>query len=261
MSEATESAPLSPLALCSPDECFSHPGFSSWPRTPDEKSTHPGYSAPGEGALSVASAKGERYMYNLIFEISRKGRSAKSQWPSKVLAECDDIPAEMLRKDVPNLPETSELQVVRHYTNLSRKNFSIDTHFYPLGSCTMKYNPRGVRALASLDGFLNHHPLSLDENSQGYMACAYELQEMLKSVTGMKAAALAPMAGAQGEFAGVAMIAAYHRARNDFARDEILVPDAAHGTNPASAVQCGFKVHEIPTGADGNVDIEALKKV
>ncbi len=199
-------------------------------------------------------------MSGLIFEISRKGRSAKAQWPSVVTKECDDIPASLLRQDVPNLPETSELQVVRHYTNLSRKNFSIDTHFYPLGSCTMKYNPRGVRALASLDGFLNHHPLSLEENSQGYMACAYELQEMLKTVTGMKGAALSPMAGAQGEFAGVAMIHAYHRARNDFARDEILVPDAAHGTNPASAVQCGFKVHEIPTGADGNVDIEALKK-
>jgi glycine dehydrogenase subunit 2 len=200
-------------------------------------------------------------MSGLIFELSRKGRSAKSQWPSAEKIACDDIPASLLRADVPNLPETSELQVVRHYTNLSRKNFSIDTHFYPLGSCTMKYNPRGVRALASLDGFLQHHPLSLDENSQGFMACAYELQEILQSVTGMKGAALSPMAGAQGEFAGVAMIHAYHRARNDLERDEILVPDAAHGTNPASAVQCGFKVHEIPTGADGNVDIEALKKV
>lgn len=200
-------------------------------------------------------------MSGLIFENSRKGRSAKSQWPTELQQTCDDIPASMLRKDVPNLPETSELQVVRHYTNLSRKNFSIDTHFYPLGSCTMKYNPRGVRALASLEGFLNHHPLSLDENSQGFMACAYELQEILKKVTGMKGAALSPMAGAQGEFAGVAMIHAYHRARNDLARDEILVPDAAHGTNPASAVQCGYKVHEIPTGPDGNVDIEALKKV
>jgi glycine dehydrogenase subunit 2 len=198
-------------------------------------------------------------MSGLIFEISRKGRSAKSQWPTETAPACDDIPASLLRSDVPDLPETSELQVVRHYTNLSRKNFSIDTHFYPLGSCTMKYNPRGVRALAGLEGFLQHHPLSLDENSQGYLACAYELQEILKSVTGMKGAALSPMAGAQGEFAGVAMIHAYHRARNDLERDEILVPDAAHGTNPASAVQCGFKVREIPTGADGNVDIEALK--
>lgn len=205
-------------------------------------------------------------MSGLIFEISRQGRSAKSQWPShmgpaEIKKACDDIPASLLRTDIPMLPETSELQVVRHYTNLSRKNFSIDTHFYPLGSCTMKYNPRGVRALASLDGFLQHHPLSLPENSQGFMACVYELQEILQAVTGMKGAALSPMAGAQGEFAGVAMIHAYHRARGDLARDEILVPDAAHGTNPASAVQCGYKVHEIPTGADGNVDIEALKAV
>ncbi|MBX3708675.1 MAG: aminomethyl-transferring glycine dehydrogenase subunit GcvPB [Gammaproteobacteria bacterium] len=198
-------------------------------------------------------------MSGLIFEKSRSGRYAKAQWPTQAAKACDDIPASLLRVDLPRLPETSELQVVRHYTNLSKKNFSIDTHFYPLGSCTMKYNPRGVHRLASLEGFLQHHPLSLEENSQGFMACAYELQEILKAVTGMKGAALSPMAGAQGEFAGVAMIHAYHRARHDLARDEILVPDAAHGTNPASAVQCGYKVREIPTAADGNVDIAALK--
>jgi glycine dehydrogenase subunit 2 len=198
-------------------------------------------------------------MSGLIFEKSRQGRLAKAQWPSQKPEDCSDIPASLLRTDVPRLPEVSELQVVRHYTNLSKKNFSIDTHFYPLGSCTMKYNPRGVHRLASLEGFLQHHPLSLEENSQGYMACAYELQEILKTVTGMKGAALSPMAGAQGEFAGVAMIHAYHRSRNDLERNEILVPDAAHGTNPASAVQCGYKVREIPTGRDGNVDIEALK--
>ncbi len=202
-------------------------------------------------------------MSRLIFDISREGRYAKSQWPSACLPQkkiaCTDIPAALLRTKAPRLPQVSELQVVRHYTNLSKKNFSIDTHFYPLGSCTMKYNPRGVHALASLDGFLHHHPLSREENSQGFMCCAYELQEILQTVTGMKGAALSPMAGAQGEFAGVAMIAAYHRDRNDLARDEILVPDAAHGTNPASAVQCGFKVREIPTDCDGNVDIAALK--
>lgn len=198
-------------------------------------------------------------MSGLIFEESRKGRYAKAQWSSKAPEACGDIPASMLRTDVPNLPEVSELQVVRHFTNLSKKNFSIDTHFYPLGSCTMKYNPRGVHRLASLDGFLQHHPLSLEENSQGYLACAYELQEILKSVTGMKGTALSPMAGAQGEFVGVAMIHAYHRARNDLERNEILVPDAAHGTNPASAVQCGYKVREIPTDREGNVDLEALR--
>lgn len=203
-------------------------------------------------------------MPGLIFEESRQGRIAKAQWPQddsfkSVEMECADIPAELLRVNLPALPEVSELQVVRHYTNLSKKNFSIDTHFYPLGSCTMKYNPRGVHKLASLEGFLNHHPLSLEENSQGYLACVYELQEILQAVTGMQGAALSPMAGAQGEFAGVAMIRAYHEARGDIDRDEILVPDAAHGTNPASAVQCGFKVREIPTCSKGNVDIDALK--
>lgn len=195
----------------------------------------------------------------LIFKESKSGRYAKAQWPDQVADECSDIPASLLRQDIPCLPEVSELQAVRHYTNLSKKNFSIDTHFYPLGSCTMKYNPRGVHKLAFLDGFLDHHPLSLEENSQGFMACAYDLQEILKSVTGMKGAALSPMAGAQGEFAGVAMIRAYHLDRNDLERDEMLVPDAAHGTNPASAVQCGFKVREIPTDAEGDVDLEALK--
>lgn len=197
-------------------------------------------------------------MSELIFELSQSGRHAKAQTPRQV-NELDSLPAHLLRKDKPNLPEVSELQVVRHFTNLSRRNFSIDTHFYPLGSCTMKYNPRGVHRLAMLEGFLNHHPLSLDIHSQGFMACAFELQEILKAVTGMRGVSLTPMAGAQGEFAGVAMIRAYHRARGDTARNEILVPDAAHGTNPASAVQCGYKVREIPTQMDGNVDIDALK--
>lgn len=200
-----------------------------------------------------------REVSSLIFDESRTGRGAKAQWPTLSCAACDDIPSALLRKNIPVLPEISELQVVRHFTNLSKKNFSIDTHFYPLGSCTMKYNPRGVNRMAFIDGFINHHPLALEENSQGVMACIYDLQEILKTVTGMKGAALSPMAGAQGEFAGVAMIRAYHLARGDSARDEILVPDAAHGTNPASAVQCGFKVREIPTGADGNIDIEALR--
>jgi glycine dehydrogenase subunit 2 len=197
-------------------------------------------------------------MSTLIFEQSQQGRSAAAQLPRELNQKLD-IPAHLLRQDQPLLPEVSELQVVRHYTRLSRRNFSIDTQFYPLGSCTMKYNPRGVHRLAFLDGFLNHHPLSLDVHSQGFMACAYDLQEILKTVTGMKGVSLTPMAGAQGEFAGVAMIRAYHEGRGDVARNEILVPDAAHGTNPASAVQCGYKVREIPTDTDGNVDIEALR--
>ena len=197
-------------------------------------------------------------MSKLIFEQSHDGRCASAQIP-KIHARKIDIPTQLLRQDEPLLPEVSELQVVRHYTKLSRRNFSIDTQFYPLGSCTMKYNPRGVHRLAMLDGFSNHHPLSLEIHSQGFMSCAYELQEILKTITGMRGASLTPMAGAQGEFAGVAMIRAYHRFRNDTARDEILVPDAAHGTNPATAAQCGYKVREIPTDADGNVNIESLR--
>lgn len=200
-------------------------------------------------------------MSRLIFQESRKGRFAKAQFPTETLDDAilSDIPNALLRSDPPHLPEVSELQVVRHFTRLSQQNFSIDTHFYPLGSCTMKYNPRGVHQVAFLPGFLQHHPLALDINSQGFMACVYELQEILQTLTGMKGAALSPMAGAQGEFAGCAMIDAYHRARGDTERTEILVPDAAHGTNPASAYQCGFKVCEIKTDADGNVDIEALR--
>lgn len=197
-------------------------------------------------------------MSRLIFAESRANRGAVSQWPGSI-PPCDDIDPSLLRSSKPGLPEVSELQAVRHYTQLSKLNFSIDTHFYPLGSCTMKYNPRGVNKMAFLEGFLQHHPLSLEEHSQGFMACAYELQEILQTVTGMKGAALSPMAGAQGEFAGVAMIRAYHAARQDVQRTEMLVPDAAHGTNPASAVQCGFKVREIPTDVNGNVDIAALK--
>ena len=124
-------------------------------------------------------------MSELIFEQSHQGRFAKAQAPAET-ASLSNIPKEFLRTDTPLLPEVSELQVVRHFTKLSKKNFSIDTQFYPLGSCTMKYNPRGVARLALLDGFANHHPLSLDTHSQGFMSCAYELQEILKSITGMQ---------------------------------------------------------------------------
>lgn len=199
-------------------------------------------------------------MSELIFDLSNAGRYAKAQAP-KASGKTIDIPKAFLRQDLPFLPEVSELQVVRHYTKLSRKNFSIDTQFYPLGSCTMKYNPRGVHRLAMLEGFLNRHPAALNVHSQGYMECAYALQEILKAMTGMRGVSLTPMAGAQGEFAGVAMIRAYHQSRNDHARTEILVPDAAHGTNPATAAQCGYTVREIPTDADGNVNIESLRAV
>ncbi|MDH5613102.1 MAG: aminomethyl-transferring glycine dehydrogenase subunit GcvPB [Gammaproteobacteria bacterium] len=195
----------------------------------------------------------------LIFEHSRTGRNGAPQSP-KQKASVDDIPASLLRKNRAVLPEVSEMQAVRHFTRLSQKNFSIDTHFYPLGSCTMKYNPRACNTLAMLPGFLTRHPMAPAQQSQGFLACMYELQSMLCEATGMAAFSLAPMAGAQGEFAGVAMIEAYHKSRGDDARKEILVPNAAHGTNPATATMCGFSVKEIPTLDNGDVDLDALKK-
>jgi len=194
----------------------------------------------------------------LIFENSSPGRFATAQVPQGV-NNVSNIPQDFLRKQPAKWPEVSELQAVRHFTNLSRKNFSIDTQFYPLGSCTMKYNPKGAQRAAGLPGFLSRHPLAPESHSQGYLSCVYDLQETLKEVTGMAGVSLCPMAGAQGEFAGVAMIKAYHEAREDFERTEIIVPEAAHGTNPATAVMCGYKVKEIPVKPDGDVDLDALK--
>ncbi|MDH4275076.1 MAG: aminomethyl-transferring glycine dehydrogenase subunit GcvPB [Gammaproteobacteria bacterium] len=194
---------------------------------------------------------------SLIFEQSQAGRFNGAQVQKN--ADISSIPAHLRRKTAPALPEVSELQGVRHYTRLSQKNFSIDTHFYPLGSCTMKYNPRASNKLAMAPGFLARHPLAHSSLSQGYLACVHDLQEMMKAVTGMKGFSLTPMAGAQGEFAGIAMIKAYHTARGDTTRTEILCPDAAHGTNPATATMCGYTVREIPTDANGDVDLEALR--
>ena len=195
----------------------------------------------------------------LIYQHSRNGRRAQAQAPAQ-RPEPAGIPERFRRRTPAPLPQVSELQAVRHYTRLSQKNYSIDTQFYPLGSCTMKYNPRAGNSLASLPGFLARHPLAPATHSQGLLACLYELQEILKEVTGMAEVSLSPAAGAQGEFAGVAMIRAYHDARGDRERCEILVPDAAHGTNPASAVMCGYSAREIPTGADGDIDIAALQQ-
>ena len=196
----------------------------------------------------------------VIFEHSHPGRGATDQWPEDPgAAALADIPQKLRRTTKALLPEVGELETVRHFTRLSQLNFSIDTHFYPLGSCTMKYNPKACNQYAMLPEFLSRHPLGPESHGQGFLACMYELQEMLKEVTGMQAVALSPMAGAHGEFAGVAMIRAYHRSRGDLARNEIIVPEAAHGTNPATATMCGCVVREIPVDAEGDVDIEALK--
>jgi glycine dehydrogenase subunit 2 len=195
----------------------------------------------------------------VIFEYSRPGRGSRDQWPPEEVANGAKIPENLKRRSAPRLPEVSELDTVRHFTRLSQLNFSIDTHFYPLGSCTMKYNPRACNEYAMLPEFRARHPLAPASHAQGFLACMFELQEMLKEVTGMQGVSLTPMAGAQGEFAGVAMIRAYHRARGDLARTEIIVPEAAHGTNPATAMMCGCTVREIRVGADGDIDVAALQ--
>jgi glycine dehydrogenase subunit 2 len=193
----------------------------------------------------------------LIFEY----KSARRKNFAAVVTGEITLPAEMLREDEPMLPQASELDVVRHYTRLSQLNFSIDTHFYPLGSCTMKYNPRVCNRLAMLPQFLARHPLADVAHGQGFMRTMHELQEILQVVTGMKAVSLTPMAGAQGEFAGVDMIRAYHEARGDMARKQIIVPDAAHGTNPATATMCGCDVIEVPTLPNGDLDLDRLRGV
>src|ERR1700720_2621872 len=196
----------------------------------------------------------------VICEYSHAGRGASDQWPQETPpAVLADLPAKLRRASAPELPQVGELEAVRHFTRLSQLNFSIDTHFYPLGSCTMKYNPKACNQYAMLPEFLARHPLGPESHGQGLLACLYELQEMLKEVTGMQGVALSPLAGAHGEFAGVAMIRAYHRARGDLARNEIIVPEAAHGTNPATATMCGCVAREVAVGSDGDVDLQALR--
>ena len=201
-----------------------------------------------------------------IFEYSRPGRVAAAQLPPPVGGRAAvegiraAVPEALRRRKAPLLPEVSELDAVRHFTRLSQLNFSIDTNFYPLGSCTMKYNPKACNQYAMLPEFLARHPRAPESQGQGFLECMFELQEMLKEVTGMSAVSLSPMAGAHGEFAGVAMIRAYHRARGDLARNEIIVPEAAHGTNPATATMCGCIVKEIPVDAEGDVDLAALER-
>ena len=166
---------------------------------------------------------------------------------------------DMLRTEV-DLPEVTEPEIVRYFTNLSRMNFSIDTHFYPLGSCTMKYNPKINDEAAFLPGFAAIHPQQPTAQVQGALDLMYRLQDYLAEITGMAATSLASLAGAQGELCGILMIQKYHRDRGDGDRLKMLVPDSAHGTNPASAAMAGFRVVSIPTDENGNCDLEALKK-
>lgn len=170
------------------------------------------------------------------------------------------LPESMLRSDL-NLPEVGQLEIVRHFTRLSTLNYSIDKGFYPLGSCTMKYNPRINEDTARLPGFTGTHPLQDEEISQGNLFLIYSLQEFLKEIGGFAGVSLQPAAGAHGEFAGILMMRAYHLDRGDTKRTKILIPDSAHGTNPASTSMSGLEVIQIPSDSRGNVDLDELKKV
>jgi glycine dehydrogenase subunit 2 len=202
--------------------------------------------------------------YNkLIFELSKEGRKAYSLPPCDVPEVNLDsvIPSSFIRDDEPELPEVSEVDVVRHYTNLSNKNYGVDTGFYPLGSCTMKYNPKINEDMAALGGFSNIHPLQPEETVQGALELMYELDGMLSEISGMERVTLQPAAGAHGELTGLMLIKAYHQSRGDNKRNKIIVPDSAHGTNPASAAVAGFEIVEIESDKNGAVDLDSLKSV
>jgi len=169
------------------------------------------------------------------------------------------LPAGALRRTPPRLPEMGEFDVVRHYTRLSRLNFCLDANFYPLGSCTMKYNPRANEDIAALDGFAAAHPCAPDSAAQGTLEILHRLEKLLCELTGLAAFTLQPAAGAHGEFTGILVASAYHRSRKDRKRTEILVADSSHGTNPASAAQGGFAVRTVASRPDGRLDLDALK--
>jgi glycine dehydrogenase subunit 2 len=193
-----------------------------------------------------------------LFERSAPGRGGgKIPHPPKDALE--RLPADARRTTPPALPELNEPEVVRHYVNLSQLNFAIDTGFYPLGSCTMKFNPKLNEWAARLPGFAELHPMAPDEVAQGTLQLLWELERALAEISGMQAVTLQPAAGAQGELTGILMIRAYHRSRGDHERDEVLVPDSSHGTNPATATMAGFKTITIPSADDGGVDVEAFE--
>jgi glycine dehydrogenase subunit 2 len=199
----------------------------------------------------------------LIFDKGKEGRRGSSL-PKADVPRRNAVPAKFIRKEPAALPEVSEQDAVRHYTLLSRKNMGVDTNFYPLGSCTMKYNPKFHERIAVLPGFADLHPLLPQLRhggalTQGALAVIYEAQRTLSDLLGFADFTMQPMAGAHGELTGVMLIAAYHKARKDSDRKVMLIPDAAHGTNPASAAVAGFTTREIATDGEGNVDLEDLK--
>jgi glycine dehydrogenase subunit 2 len=199
----------------------------------------------------------------LIFEKHREG-CAGMDVPAAGVAAAGSLPEKFLRSGRLRLPDVSEPEVVRHFTSLSRTNFSVDTHFYPLGSCTMKFNPRFTEAIAAMDAFTGVHPWmgclsGAEKHIQGWLGVLYELEHLLCEITGMRAFTLQPSAGAHGELTGVMVAHAYHSSRGD-ARSIVLVPDSSHGTNPASAAACGYEVVVIPSGPDGCLDFDVFKE-
>ena len=193
----------------------------------------------------------------LLMERSVPGRVGYTLPPLDV-PEQEGPPAEMLRDDLP-MPEVSEGEIVRYFSQMSQANFSIDHNFYPLGSCTMKYNPKLDDEMASMPGMSEVHPRQPEAGVQGALKLMYQLQGYLAEMTGMAGASLAPMAGAEGELAGMLMTRAYHLANGDTGRKKVLIPDSAHGTNPASAAMAGFDVVPIPSDEEGNTDLAALQ--
>ncbi len=199
------------------------------------------------------------YYGKLIFELSKQGRVGYSLPKNEFEGyKVDDLGANALRQTKTILPECDELTVVRHYTNMSNNNFGVDTGFYPLGSCTMKYNPKLNEELCQLPGF-NMHPLTPARYAQGSLKLYDEVQKTLAEIAGLSRFTLNPYAGAHGELTGLMVIRQYHMSRGDVARTKIIVPDSAHGTNPASAAVCGLQIVEVKSLANGTVDVEALK--
>ena len=196
----------------------------------------------------------------LIFEVSRPGRRGYSL-PGNEIASSSlkEIPADLLRKEPLNLPEVSEPDVVRHYTNLSNKNFGVDTGFYPLGSCTMKYNPKINEEIAAMGEFAALHPLADEKDVQGALEVYYNLQKALANIAGLSEFTLNPFAGAHGELTGLMVMREYHNRRGDTKRRKVIVPDSAHGTNPASAMVSGMEVVEVKSKPNGSIDVEDLK--
>ena len=194
-----------------------------------------------------------------IFDFNGAKGSGWSQPEPMKEDAINTIPSSLRRSTLPRWPRASEPELVRHYTWLSQRNFGIDTGFYPLGSCTMKHNPRINEKIVQLPGIDRIHPLQPEHQIQGLLSIFYEMQEMLEICAGMDQVTLQPVAGAQGEFTAIRCIQEYHRQNGDIQRDKVIVPDSAHGTNPASAAMCGYEIVEIPSGEDGRLDLDALR--